>query len=149
MKGAYILILRNDKKTGIEVGSIGKIQFEKGYYIYVGSALSGEHRLKRHLENLKRHSVKRKHWHIDYIIPFFELAEWYFLESKDESLEGRIAHSLEIHFSDIDGFGACDSDENSHLFKSNNYCKIKEKVGDICLKVNSKRVISGKDFCFS
>ncbi|WP_409199490.1 GIY-YIG nuclease family protein [Methanobrevibacter sp. DSM 116169] len=64
MKGTYCLIIELKKDSKIKVGSLGFINFKKGFYIYVGSAMSSlESRVKRHLS-----SSKKKHWHIDYLL---------------------------------------------------------------------------------
>ena len=37
MKGCYYLIIKNDSKKSIQIGKkLGKIQFEEGFYVYVG-----------------------------------------------------------------------------------------------------------------
>ena len=47
----------------IRVGSLGVIEFKKGYYIYVGSGQTNlEKRIQRHKKKIKK--VK---WHIDYL----------------------------------------------------------------------------------
>mgnify|MGYP001032364332 CR=1 FL=1 len=64
MKGTYAIIveLTNDKR--ISVGKLGRINFRKGYYLYVGSGQNSlETRIARHLR--KR---KKKFWHIDYLL---------------------------------------------------------------------------------
>lgn len=38
MNGIYILLIEIDKNIQIEIGSLGKINFDKGVYAYVGSA---------------------------------------------------------------------------------------------------------------
>ncbi|MCJ7761950.1 hypothetical protein MUP38_00660, partial [Candidatus Bathyarchaeota archaeon] len=48
LKGVYVLIIRVDKDTGVNVGDLGKLTFEKGLYAYVGSAQNNlEQRIKR------------------------------------------------------------------------------------------------------
>ena len=51
------------KDASIEVGKLGVLSFQKGYYLYVGSA-------KRNLKKrMARHMRRRKNlfWHIDYL----------------------------------------------------------------------------------
>ena len=63
MTGAYILILFNPKKQQITVGKLGKINFDKGYYFYVGSGMKNlKQRVLRH-----RRKAKKIKWHIDYL----------------------------------------------------------------------------------
>lgn len=62
--GCYLLVIRLDKSCSIKVGALGLLNFEEGYYIYVGRA-------KRHLfARISRHFSKKKRifWHIDYLI---------------------------------------------------------------------------------
>ena len=56
MKGYYCLIINLDNDSEIEIGKrLGKINFDKGYYVYVGSAMNSlEARLKRHLSDEKK-----------------------------------------------------------------------------------------------
>ena len=37
MKGIYILLIEIDKNIKIEIGSLGKINFDKRIYFYIGS----------------------------------------------------------------------------------------------------------------
>jgi sugar fermentation stimulation protein A len=61
--GTYLLILQLDTPARIHVGSLGEVSFPEGWYVYVGSALSGlEARVARHL---RPSSVR--HWHVDYL----------------------------------------------------------------------------------
>lgn len=63
MKGCYCLVIKNDETTKIKIGKLGRLDFKKGYYVYVGSAMNRlESRLKRHLSN-----KKKMHWHVDYL----------------------------------------------------------------------------------
>ena len=63
MKGVYILLFRITRDFSKRIGSLGKIQFGKGNYAYVGSAQSSL------FPRLERHFAKRKklHWHIDHL----------------------------------------------------------------------------------
>ncbi|MBU4245420.1 MAG: GIY-YIG nuclease family protein [Nanoarchaeota archaeon] len=64
MKGIYCLVIRLEKDARIRIGSLGELFFEKGSYVYVGSAMNGlENRIARHLRY-----EKKLHWHIDYML---------------------------------------------------------------------------------
>ncbi len=64
MKGIYCLKIRVKNGARVRIGSLGELFFEKGSYVYVGSAMSGlENRIARHLRN-----EKKLHWHIDYLL---------------------------------------------------------------------------------
>ncbi|MEO0292620.1 MAG: GIY-YIG nuclease family protein [candidate division WOR-3 bacterium] len=105
-------------KKNIEenIGKLGKIGFEKGYYIYVGSAQSGvEKRVERHLKK-----EKRKFWHIDYLLSNENVLinEIYWKEGKKEG-ECKTAEKLLRYGKPITNFGCSDCGCKSHLFKIN------------------------------
>lgn len=89
MKGSYCLIINIKKDTEIKIGrKLGIINFKKGCYVYVGSAMNClESRVKRHLSD-----NKKKHWHIDYLLlnKNSEIEKVYTKES-GEKLECEIA----------------------------------------------------------
>lgn len=68
MKGVYALIIHFPRQIAIDIGALGKISFDPGMWIYVGSAMGSgstniQNRLKRHFR-----SEKKIHWHIDRIL---------------------------------------------------------------------------------
>lgn len=110
--GSYIVVLRLDGDRTIEVGSLGKIPFPKGFYCYVGSAKQYlTKRVARHQRITKNH-----HWHIDYLrehtsfhaaIPIRTTAD----------LECEIASELaSIATWQVPGFGRSDCGCRTHLF---------------------------------
>ncbi len=131
--GTYILILELPDSHTVEVGSLGAVIFEKGYYLYVGSALVGlRTRLQRHLR-----ANKRLHWHIDYLLPYGRIREiWYHRGSKRH--ECAWADALQRMSGTEPSrvpFGASDCDCHTHLFCSETFprlkafeSKLKEKV---------------------
>ncbi|MBN1401770.1 MAG: GIY-YIG nuclease family protein [Anaerolineae bacterium] len=74
--GTYILVINLPEPATINVGRLGALIFDRGHYLYVGSALGGlDGRLRRHLA-----LVKRLHWHIDYLLSPGRIVEiWYAL----------------------------------------------------------------------
>jgi Uri superfamily endonuclease len=59
--GTYLLLLRLTEQATCQVGRLGPITFQPGWYLYVGSALGGlGARLRRHARQ-----IKPRHWHID------------------------------------------------------------------------------------
>lgn len=61
--GSYLLLLELGEERIIQIGHLGAFRFPAGWYVYVGSALSGlRQRVNRHL---LPSSVRR--WHIDYL----------------------------------------------------------------------------------
>ncbi len=62
--GSYRLYIKVSRKTAIVIGALGRQVFEKGIYVYTGSAMKN---LKQRME---RHKTKEKkiRWHIDYLL---------------------------------------------------------------------------------
>ncbi len=125
-----MLIVENRKDIEAEIGKIGCIAFKKGFYAYVGSALSGlERRVERHLRNVGNN--KKLHWHIDYFLacPAVEIKEAVFAEA-EERKECEIAANMhlrkELDF--IENFGCTDCSCKSHLFFSTSLTTLKEHV---------------------
>ena len=111
MKGSYILIVEIKSDLIISFGKKGEKQFEKGYYIYVGSALSGlDQRIQRHLRK-----QKKLHWHIDYLLEHAIIIAVFFKEGKFRE-ECNIAKKLDGQLLLISGFGCTDCQCKSHLF---------------------------------
>jgi Uri superfamily endonuclease len=71
MKGTYILVIRLLENSKILIGSLGIIDFIKGFYLYIGSAMgikssaTLENRIKRHISES---NSKNLFWHIDYLL---------------------------------------------------------------------------------
>jgi sugar fermentation stimulation protein A len=62
-RGSYLLVLGLDRDKLVQIGQLGTMLFQKGYYIYVGSAMTN---LTARIERHKR-TRKKEHWHIDYL----------------------------------------------------------------------------------
>jgi len=111
MKGSYILIVEIKSDSIIPFGKKGIKQFEKGYYIYVGSALGGlGQRIQRHLRK-----QKKLHWHIDYLLEHAIITNVFYKEGKIRE-ECNIAKKLDRQLFSIPGFGCTDCRCKSHLF---------------------------------
>ena len=114
MRGAYCLLLMLDCDARITVGKLGRFEFKKGVYAYVGSAQGGvESRVKRHLK--KR---KRLHWHIDHLLQKAEVLCVLSTPASSKDVECRMASSLmkcEGARSLVRGFGSSDCECVSHL----------------------------------
>jgi Uri superfamily endonuclease len=111
MKGAYLLVLELRNDASIQVGKHGVVDFQKGWYVYVGSALNGlEQRIQRHLQK-----QKKIHWHIDYLLPFTEVVDIFYKENVRRD-ECRIARMFDRNISDVSGFGCSDCTCSSHLY---------------------------------
>lgn len=128
MKGFYVLIIENRKDIELEIGKLGRVAFEKSFYAYVGSALSGlERRIERHLRDPGDN--KKLHWHIDYFLasPTVEIIAVVFAKSVD-SKECEIATNLNRDLAAITDFGCTDCRCPSHLFFSTSLSRLKELV---------------------
>ncbi|MBS7654282.1 GIY-YIG nuclease family protein, partial [Candidatus Bathyarchaeota archaeon] len=91
MKGVYILLILVDGDIAINIGSLGKIFFEGGFYAYVGSAQNSlEKRVARHFKK-----GKKKFWHIDYLLENKRgrIIEVFYREA-DKGEECRIANKI-------------------------------------------------------
>jgi len=110
-KGVYVLILGLDDDRDITVGKRRRYCFRKGWYAYVGSALSGlERRLRRHLSN-----TKSRHWNIDYLLEGTSIRNIIYAES-GERKECDVAQRLSQRLAVVEGFGCSDCRCCSHLF---------------------------------
>jgi Uri superfamily endonuclease len=63
--GTYALILSCASDARIQVGRLGTMQLQRGYYVYLGSAL-GPGGLRARIAHHQKLST-RPHWHIDYL----------------------------------------------------------------------------------
>ncbi|MEI6423171.1 MAG: GIY-YIG nuclease family protein [Lentisphaerota bacterium] len=116
MKGVYILVISLPKRSCIKIGSLGIIDFKKGYYAYTGSAMGGlEQRVKRHLRK-----EKKLHWHIDYFLQKAEIFEVHANETASKQDECKNAILLKQSGGvPVINFGASDCKCKSHLFYFN------------------------------
>jgi sugar fermentation stimulation protein A len=108
MKGVYILVISLPKRSCIKIGSLGIIDFKKGYYAYTGSAMGGlEQRVKRHLR-------------IDYFLQKAEILEVHANETASKQDECKNAILLKQSGGvPVINFGASDCKCKSHLFYFN------------------------------
>jgi len=110
--GSYILLLHLETDSTIKVGRLGDIVFQKGWYLYAGSA-------KRNLKKrLARHMRKRKNlfWHIDYLREAADRCIPIPVRSSTP-LECPMAKRLgEISDWSVLAFGSSDCHCNTHLF---------------------------------
>ena len=111
-RGSYLLILNLKRKQKINVGRLGKVPFEKGFYIYVGSAMVNlTKRMERHKRIRKAH-----HWHIDELRAVAEFHSILAIRSSTR-LECEIAEALsKMADWSIPGFGCTDCFCQTHLF---------------------------------
>ena len=129
VKGTYCLCIQNNQDQTIKIGALGEIAFNKGYYVYVGSALNSLlPRLERHLMTSRgEHHVI--HWHIDYFLRENTVSvEHIYTVETDEHLECIIAEQVSKHGESIPRFGCSDCQCSSHLYKVDGFDFL-EKMG--------------------
>ena len=122
--GVYVLAIWIKEDVGINVGALGRTDFVKGPYAYVGSAQGGlEKRLQRHFRE-----SKRKFWHIDYLLDCdsVKILEAFHKEAR-RTEECKVAQKISQTSLPVDGFGSSDCKCTSHLFKLKSY-QILEKL---------------------
>jgi Uri superfamily endonuclease len=128
MKGVYALIISVNENFKVQVGALGKINFEKGFYAYVGSAQKS---LEKRVERHSRRS-KRKFWHIDYLLcNNTAKIEKIFYKKAEKVEECKIAKKIGRIGVAVKGFGCSDCKCESHLFKIDNYQFLREFMQEI------------------
>jgi Uri superfamily endonuclease len=124
VRGIYVLILKleNDKK--IKIGSLGELNFKKGFYAYVGSAQNSlEKRIERHLRK-----DKKLRWHIDYFLNHAKVIDIWIKQQAPKEEECKLAKKLAENFESIARFGCSDCKCISHLFKLTSIQRLKEML---------------------
>jgi sugar fermentation stimulation protein A len=111
-RGSYILVLHLQEDRRIVIGAAGEMLFPKGFYLYVGSAMTNlTARLTRHLR-----LRKRTHWHIDWLRPHTTVRAVLPIRASAR-LECEIARRLSVESDwSMPGFGCSDCSCSSHLF---------------------------------
>ena len=108
----YVLFIKLYKNIQIIVGSLGKMNFKKGIYLYVGSAKKNfKSRINRHL--LKN---KRIFWHIDYLLSSKNaiIKEIWITDKIKECNIAKLINKM--GYNSIKSFGSSDCKCFSHLF---------------------------------
>jgi Uri superfamily endonuclease len=135
LKGTYCLIIFNTKEKEILIGKLGKIRFQKGSYVYIGSAMNYL------IPRLKRHLTKDKkiHWHIDYLLKSKDIAiEEIIFNIGEERVECDLAKRIAKYGKELANFGSSDCNCNSHLiyFEKYNDCfsAVKSSYDDLSIE---------------
>jgi Uri superfamily endonuclease len=149
MKGIYALVISLNKDITVNVGALGNREFDKGLYVYVGSAQTGlEKRIARHLKK-----SKPKFWHIDYLLNSDNANVLKVFHKKGtRSDECKTAEELSKVGIVIKGFGSSDCNCEGHLFKLENYEFFRDWMDELTLQpreqVSCNRVgASGSSGC--
>jgi Uri superfamily endonuclease len=114
--GTYVLILSSRSTDLIQIGKLGALQLQSGFYVYVGSALGPGGVRARVAHHLK--PPRRPHWHIDYLRAHTRVEEiWYCLDIR--RLEHIWAEQIGLAKGaslPLLGVGSTDCRCESHLF---------------------------------
>jgi Uri superfamily endonuclease len=112
VKGVYCLIINLTRNKTIKIGKLGSINFKKGYYCYVGSALNNlEKRIQRH-----KSKKKKFHWHIDYFLKYGKIIDVIKIETT-KKIECSLSKKINNFADDrIKNFGCSDCRCKSHLY---------------------------------
>ena len=108
-------MLRLRRARTIQVGRLGRFEFEAGYYVYTGSAMGGlEARLARH-----QRQRKKLWWHIDYLLRQAELVDVAAVPTsrRVECERNRWVLSLPGADIPVKGFGSSDCNCVTHLVR--------------------------------
>jgi len=130
VKGIYVLVLSVSKDIDVSVGALGKVNFEKGLYVYVGSAQNNlEKRIKRHLGK-----TKQKFWHIDHLLDDAHVEVVKVFHKEAEKLEEcKTAKYIGEIGVPVKGFGSSDCNCESHLFKLEDHDFLREFMHETIL----------------
>lgn len=132
MKGSYVLITELKKNSKIRIGQLGVINFPKGYYCYVGSALGNsvnlENRIGRH-KKLNQEKSGKLRWHIDYFLvnPKTSIVDTIKIKT-DKRIECDLSGKLQkLALNSVGGFGCsdCYCESHFHYFENREDCQKK------------------------
>ncbi len=110
-KGVYGLVIFLNKNSEILI-SKKRLNFKKGYYIYVGSALNNlDKRIERH-----KSGNKKLRWNIDYFLNYSKIisVKKFLTNKKIECLLSNKINKLADN--SVRGFGCNDCRCRSHLY---------------------------------
>ena len=113
--GTYALILALSSDMLIQVGRLGQLQTQPGFYVYLGSAL-GPGGIRARIAHHEK-CFQRPHWHIDYLKVHMALVEvWRAYDTvRREHQWARVMKAAPGSIP-IAGFGCSDCVCESHLY---------------------------------
>ncbi len=147
MKGAYSLIIELENEVKIQIKSLGKVTFQSGIWVYIGSAMgegstSLENRIKRHFR-----SEKTNFWHIDHLLDMnVKILKAFWAQSRIHT-ECDIAQEIESrdefqvgsrHFGSSDCRRGC----SAHIFRFMNSGLIDDAIKEVFKQVGLQPVIT-------
>ena len=133
--GTYALVLSCSRTEVVQIGKLGPLELQRGFYVYVGSALGpgGVQARVAHHQRISR----RPHWHIDYLRPHARIDRvWYSHQGvRREHQWARAIGSLRRASVPLTGFGSSDCGCISHLFFFTRRPSFKEFAGSVTFRV--------------
>ncbi len=146
MKGIYVLILKLDQESDIQIGKLGKLHLRKGFYAYTGSALGtgGFKRVERHFNVATGENPTRK-WHIDYLLPKSKIVCAILLPT-EVPIECKLARNIRkiSGITIIPGFGCTDCSCETHLFYAEN--ELRDIIIDVCDNIGIKSIVISPNY---
>ena len=114
--GTYALILSCASNARIQIGRLGTMQLQRGYYVYLGSAL-GPGGLRARIAHHQKLSTQ-PHWHIDYLRAQTQIhCVWFSYDPRRREHQwARVMLTVSGAKIPLLGFGASDCDCRSHLY---------------------------------
>lgn len=114
--GTYALLLTLSRRKTLQVGSLGQFRFNRGVYVYIGSAF-GPGGLKARISHHRRVSSKPR-WHVDTLRrAATPTGVWYTYDPiRREHQWAQIFLKMSSAIMPANGFGASDCDCPAHLF---------------------------------
>ena len=136
MRGVYVLIIDLNENLSVNLKSLGNLSFNKGTWVYVGSAMgmsstSLENRIRRHFR-----SEKTIHWHIDHLLNSDSKIRSSVWSKSSSPAECEIAKSIDRMIGVTPGprcFGASDCKQQcgTHLYQSKIGNGLEKKIQDV------------------
>jgi sugar fermentation stimulation protein A len=129
-RGAYLLLLRLPEARKVQIGRLGELQADAGWYIYVGSAMAGlDARLRRHQRRRKKF-----HWHIDYLRQAAAEVVALPIRSSRRQECDLAADVAALYKSAMPRFGASDCTCSSHLFQAGSTAPLDDPAFHVLLQ---------------
>ena len=124
--GTYIIVLRIENPVKIRIGKLGHFLFNKGYYLYTGSAHGPGGIKSRVTRHIKKKKTKR--WHIDYLGSAGKITDIFlsYSTTKIECFWAEILDSQPYTSIPVKGFGSSDCLCISHLFYTDKVKHLKD-----------------------
>jgi len=114
--GTYALIISCASNARIQIGRLGTMRLQSGYYVYLGSALGPGGLCARiaHHQNPSH----RPHWHIDYLRAHSQIhGIWFSYDTRRREHQwARVVQRMSGAKVPLLGYGASDCDCRSHLY---------------------------------